>query len=197
MSLTVIDFIRHGAPEGGERYRGHGVDDALSERGWQQMWQAVGAGGRWDCVVSSPLRRCHAFAAQLALRDGIPVITDERVREVGFGAWEGKSHDEVRQGMADAYQRFLQDPVRFRPAGAEPLDRFRQRVAQALQDLVAAHTGRRLLVVCHAGVIRAVISHVLQSPLSHMYHVKVKNAAMARVVHDGCGFAFESLTNLS
>ena len=32
---TLVDFIRHGEPEGGRRYRGNAVDDVLSEKGWQ------------------------------------------------------------------------------------------------------------------------------------------------------------------
>ncbi len=39
---TKIDIIRHGEPIGGPRFRGHGVDDPLSEKGWEQMWNAVG-----------------------------------------------------------------------------------------------------------------------------------------------------------
>ena len=42
MDDTIIDLIRHGQPQGGSVYRGHGVDDPLSELGWQQMWKAVG-----------------------------------------------------------------------------------------------------------------------------------------------------------
>ena len=42
---TTIDLLRHGEPLGGGRYRGQ-MDDALSEKGWQQMWQAVA--GRSD-----------------------------------------------------------------------------------------------------------------------------------------------------
>jgi len=195
MTHTTIDFIRHGAPEGGQRYRGHGVDDPLSPLGWQQMWQAVGQ-ERWDHIVSSPLQRCHAFALQLAQRDGVAVDVDDRFKEVGFGSWEGKTHDEVRIGMVQDYQLFMQDPLHNRPPGAEPLQAFRDRVAAGMAALPSQHCGKKLLVVCHAGVMRAVISHVLHSPLTHMYHVRIKNAAIARVVHSGQGYLLESLRNL-
>ena len=38
---TTIDLIRHGEPVGGRKYRGQ-TDDPLSEKGWAQMWAAVG-----------------------------------------------------------------------------------------------------------------------------------------------------------
>ncbi len=194
MAKIIIEFMRHGAPEGGERYRGHGVDDALSPLGWEQMWRAVGPERRCDRIITSPLSRCREFALQLAQRDAVPAAVEERFKEVGFGTWEGKTHDQVRIGMAQDYQRFLRDPVANRPPGAESLQDFRERVARGVDDLVRKHIhGSSILVVCHAGVIRAVISYILQTPLSHMYHVKVKNAAIARVVHNGEGFLLESL----
>ena len=47
---TVIELLRHGEPVGGSRYRGQ-LDDALSERGWKQMWQAVGGRPLWQQVA--------------------------------------------------------------------------------------------------------------------------------------------------
>ena len=61
MKETVIDLIRHGEPIGGRRYRGHGVDDPLSEKGWSQMWQAVGNYNAWHHIITSPLQRCQQF----------------------------------------------------------------------------------------------------------------------------------------
>ena len=56
---TLIDLLRHGEPEGGRAYRGHSIDDPLSETGWQQMWAAVGYHKPWEQIVSSPLQRCQ------------------------------------------------------------------------------------------------------------------------------------------
>ena len=37
MKETTIDLIRHGEPVGGRAYRGHNIDDPLSDKGWQQI----------------------------------------------------------------------------------------------------------------------------------------------------------------
>ena len=58
---TWVDLLRHGEPEGGRRYRG-AQDDPLSERGWRQMHASGIEGAQLTGVVSSPLRRCRAFA---------------------------------------------------------------------------------------------------------------------------------------
>jgi alpha-ribazole phosphatase len=180
MNETLVDFLRHGEPVGGRRYRGDGVDDPLSEKGWQQMWAAVGEPVPWGRVVSSPLQRCRAFALALAEKHRLPLSVEQRFREVGQGVWEGLSPDEIVQRDPDAYAAFQHDPSRNRPPGAEPLDAFGQRVAQALEELFSACPGEHVLVVAHAGVIRAALGHVLQADPLAWYRVRVDNAALTR-----------------
>ncbi len=179
---TRIDLIRHGEPVGGRRYRGHGVDDPLSETGWRQMWQAVEAGPMgWSRVVSSPLRRCRAFAEALAARIDRPLELDEALREVGFGCWEGCSPAEIQAGRPDEYTAFLSDPVRNRPPGAEALDAFSARVVDAFERILRDHAGEHLIVVAHAGVLRAVAAHCLAAPLASIYRLRIDNAAFVSI----------------
>ncbi|MGD8583655.1 MAG: histidine phosphatase family protein, partial [Gammaproteobacteria bacterium] len=125
---TQIDVLRHGEPLGGRRYRGHGVDDPLTEKGWQQMWDAVGGRTDWQHVLTSPLSRCHDFARQLSKKLRIGYSIDDRFKEIGFGAWEGLTPDEILASDAEALQHFYRDPIKNRPAGAEPLEAFSKRV---------------------------------------------------------------------
>ncbi len=74
--MSTIDLLRHGEPVGGVRYRGDGVDDPLSERGWAQMWAAVGEFTDWTHVISSPLLRCCRFADAVAERYHLPLVVD-------------------------------------------------------------------------------------------------------------------------
>jgi len=180
---TVIDLLRHGEPVGGRRYRGQ-LDDALSERGWEQMWQAVGDANEWQQIVTSPLQRCHAFATALGERHGMQVQAEPRFAEVGFGDWEGKTRAELEVLIPGQLSRFYQDPVNNRPPGAEPLDNFVTRVRAGFDALVTAYRGQSVLVVAHAGVIRAILSQVLSMPSPAMYRINVANAGMTRLVTD-------------
>ncbi len=183
-SETTINLLRHGEPLGGSRYRGQ-MDDALSEKGWQQMWQAVSGDNDWQQIITSPLQRCQAFADLFGERHGLPVHTEPRFAEVGFGAWEGKTREEVEQLFPGQLARFYQDPVNQRPPGAEPLDAFISRVDSAFAELLERFAGQSLLVVAHAGVIRAIIAHVLKIPPLAMYRIHVANAGMTRLATDG------------
>ena len=185
MTETIIDLIRHGEPAGGRRYRGHGVDDPLTEKGWSQMWTAVGEYNSWQHIITSPLRRCRDFAQALGERHGIPVSVESRFKEVGFGEWEGLSHDAIKIDRIDAYKAFLRDPVNCRPQAAEPLHDFMQRVSSAYDEMLDRHLGQHYLIVAHAGVIRAMVAKTVHASPSGLYRIKVSNGGITRIRHSG------------
>ncbi|BAO45308.1 histidine phosphatase family protein [Thiolapillus brandeum] len=193
-----LDFIRHGEPEGGRLYRGASIDDPLSDKGWRQMWQTVGEDNHWDCIVSSPLQRCHGFALALGEKHGLPVAIEKDFREVGFGSWEGRSPADIQQHCPGDYAAFYGDPVRNRPPGAEDLPDFGRRVARAFEATAQACPDQRVLVVAHAGVIRAALGHVMQAPPQAWYRVKVDNAGLSRFLLDEKGkqLVFHNLPRL-
>jgi len=179
MTTTLIDLLRHGEPVGGRRYRGR-IDDPLSEKGWRQMRAATAGERPWTALVSSPLARCRAFAEELAGQTGLDLQFDDRLMEVGFGVWEGKTADEIKAVDPDAVFDFKRDPVGHRPEGAEPLDAFYDRVAAAYEDILERHAGGHVLVVAHAGVIRMTLCRVLGLSPAHAYRIQVGSAGLAR-----------------
>ena len=180
---TTLDLLRHGEPVGGRKYRGQ-IDDPLSEKGWTQMHAAVGETAPWTRIVSSPLLRCRAFAETLAGRHGLPLAFDDRLKEVGFGEWEGKSAAEIEADAPGSLARFKADPVNARPVGAEPLADFHARVAAALDDVLGRYAGQHVLLVGHAGVMRMALAWALQIPLAHAYRIEVATASLTRLRFD-------------
>jgi broad specificity phosphatase PhoE len=178
---TLIDFLRHGEPVGGRRYRGDGVDDPLSEKGWDQMWRSVGGFSGWDHILSSPMQRCRAFAEALSDKHGIALSVEPDLREIGMGAWEGRSPLDIRREDPGAYAAFYRDPVNARPAGCEPLDRFGRRVARVYERMLEQFRGRHVLAVAHAGVIRAAVGHVLRADPCAWYRLCIDNGGMTRL----------------
>ncbi len=176
---TTIDLLRHGEPVGGSRYRGQ-LDYKLSEKGWQQMWSAVEGRQDWQQIVTSPLCRCREFAAALGDQLAIPVQIESCFIEVGFGEWEGKTRAEIDEQLPGQLARFYENPERHRPAGAEPLGEFVTRVQQGLGRVIEQFPGQGVLLVAHAGVIRAILSAVLEIPAAHMYRIHVENAGLSR-----------------
>jgi alpha-ribazole phosphatase/probable phosphoglycerate mutase len=187
VSQTILDFIRHGEPVGGRKYRGQ-IDDPLSEKGWAQMRAAVGDHCPWTCIVSSPLSRCRAFAEELASRHGLPLHFDERLKEIGFGVWEGKTVAQINAEDQQQLLRFMDDPINSRPVGAESLHDFFSRVAAGIEDLLEQHMEEHVLVACHAGVIRMAMAHGLKIPLENAYRIHVPSAGITRLSYERVPF---------
>jgi alpha-ribazole phosphatase len=166
---TFIDVIRHGEPVGGRRYRGYSVDDPLTDKGWEQMRAAVAEAPGWQHIVSSPLKRCLEFSQELADDLQISITVEDNMKEIGFGDWEGKTPEEIIAEDSEALDQFYKDPVNNRPNGAEPLDRFSQRVWNAYQNIAEQHQGKHVLIVAHAGIARAITANILNMSLDDVY----------------------------
>jgi len=187
MADTIIDLMRHGEPEGGRAYRGHSINDPLSQRGWQQMWDAVGDNMPWDHIITSPLQRCQAFAEALMDMYNIPCATEENFKEIGFGSWEGRTPDEIKTDNLKEYEDFYRDPVKLRPKGAEPLNKFIKRVTSAYNKAIKEHEGKQILIIAHAGVNRAIIANALHAAPIGLYRINIKNAGISRIKHNELG----------
>ena len=180
LPVTTVDLIRHGMPEGGQRYRGW-QDDPLSQPGWLQMEAALRDEQPWELIVTSSLKRCADFAANLGEKHQLPVLVDERLREISFGDWEGRTAAEIFEQTPDAITNFWRDPVNHPPPGGEALDHFSQRVEAAWNDLLASHNGKRILLVGHGGVIRMLIRQILGMPLNNLFRLEVPMAALSQI----------------
>ena len=188
---TIVDLIRHGEPVGGRMIRGNGCDHRLNALGWQQMRAAVGDAAPWDQIISSPMARCREFAVELAGRHGLPLAVEPQLREIGMGRWEGRRPADIAAAAPAAYDAFRHDPVSNRPPGGERLEALRARIGAAYDRQVAAWPGRHLLIVCHAGVSRAVIGHLLGADTASWYRMRIDYAGVTRIRHSRHGASIE------
>lgn len=172
-----LDLLRHGETELGGGLRGS-LDDALTAKGWEQMYTAVEQGGSWDRLVSSPLQRCARFAEQLGARLGLPLHLDKDLQELHFGAWEGHSAAALMDTDAEALGRFWADPYRFTPPDGEPVLAFSNRVLAAVERLHAAYAGQRILLISHGGVMRLLLARARGLPREQLLNVEVAHGAL-------------------
>lgn len=150
----TVTLLRHGATEGNLRrvYLGS-TDEPLCEAGRQALtgrqMPAV------QMVFVSPMRRCIETAR--LLWPDVPQQVVPGLRECSFGAFEGKSYEQLC-GNAD-YLRWLESGGMVPPPGGEGRKAFSQRCCGAFEALFA---GNQLpegdyAVVTHGGVLMALL----------------------------------------
>ncbi|WP_191485239.1 histidine phosphatase family protein [Pseudomonas sp. FEN] len=172
-----LDLLRHGETELGGGLRGS-LDDALTPAGWEQMRAGVARQGPWDCVISSPLQRCARFAEALGAGLGVPVELESDLRELHFGAWEGRSAAALMETDADALGRFWSDPYGFTPPAGEPVEQFAERVLAAVSRLRQRYAGQRVLLVSHGGVMKVLLARARGLPREQLLQVEVAHGAL-------------------
>ena len=176
-----IDLMRHGEPVGGKRFRGS-TDDPLSEAGWQQMRTSLEGHSNWDVIVSSPLRRCAEFAAEVADQHKLEIQIMPGLAELEFGEWEGKTPTEVEQQYPDALQQFYYDPFTYTVPGGESMQVYYDRVSQAWDDVMQTYRGQSILLIAHGGVNRVILQQILDFPPQNMFRIQMGFAAMVKLI---------------
>jgi len=161
----LLFLARHGETEWNRVGRWQGKTDIpLSEAGRVQA-RALGAYLQGRGIVrvhASDLSRAAETAEIVSGMLGIAAFDrDVRLRERGFGCFEGLSREECAERHPDAWARYLSDR-RSTPPGAEPQAEVAARVVAALTEIARAPraASEATLVVSHGGTIRTFIHEV-------------------------------------
>jgi alpha-ribazole phosphatase len=102
-------------------------------------------------IHSSPASRCKVLAVLLAEALGLPLHIDERLVELDFGEWEGRTWDDITNHDQERFESWSHNWQRASPPGGECVTDLERRVAA----FVDALPQEAVLLVTHAGPIRA------------------------------------------
>ena len=127
-------------------------------------------------VFSSPLSRCLDLAKTFSTH----VVTDARLQELNFGDWEGTRFDAID---ADSLQHWTDNFVTAAPPNGENFEDLYQRAGSFWQDLLAAEA-EQVLVITHAGVIRALLARALNLPLANSFQLRVDSGSVHKLRKD-------------
>lgn len=180
---TVTLLLRHGETSLSAEKRFAGVSDVpLTGTGLEQARAAAQAlkGRGIEAIVTSPLARCRATAAEAAATTGAPVRVEEDLRETDFGEWEGLTFAEVRERWPEQMNAWLADPS-VAPPGGESLQQVARRVRIALGKLKVRHRRRTVLVVSHVTPIKLLVRDALQAPMSALYRIHLDTSSLSRI----------------
>jgi probable phosphoglycerate mutase len=176
MPRPTIYYLRHGETEWNALGRLQGTQDVpLNERGRRQATRAarilaelLARDGRDRAslpYVSSPLARARSTMELVRAELELPLDgygLDDRLREIGYGVWEGSTLPESEASHPDVYARRLLDKWTVAPPGGETYADVQRRVRE-WYDSLRADT----VAVAHGGTARALmVSLGLETPAS-------------------------------
>lgn len=188
----MIYLVRHGQTEFNAAGRWQGqCDSALTALGLAQASQVgkiLRSNGldQSTRIVTSPLGRAIQTATIIAATLGVhvPLITDDRLKEVGMGSWDGLTDNEIEAQWPNARDGLGGNEWFFHSFDGERYDEMVARVRAALSDLsndIHAPT----VVVCHGVTSR--IMRGIHSGLSKnaMLNLEVPQDAAFRLLPAG------------
>ena len=172
--MTRIIIVRHGRTEWNrvERFRGR-ADLKLDEVGIKQAEAAAAriAGWQVSAVYSSPLHRALTTAEILVRPFNLKVKLLPCIIDIDYGEWQGLSPEEASDRYGDLYSTWLTSPHQVKFPGGESLDEVRERVASAVDNLIAQHPKETIVLVSHKAVCQILILSLLGLDNSHFWEI--------------------------
>jgi alpha-ribazole phosphatase len=146
-------------------------------------------------MISSDLLRCRVLAEALAKAVKVDVVFETAWREINFGQWEGKTWDEIYTQDRARYEAWTKDFVTIAPPEGESFVTLQLRIARAVNAL-SAYQAETIVVVTHAGAIRAALSCAMGLPLERTFAIGLNNGAVVHLrKHTQSEWILQNLSN--
>ncbi len=186
-SRPPVYFIRHGETDWNRQGLIQGwIDTPLNERGHAQakaLAQALIAVPDFSPdfgFVVSPLLRARqtmGYIAEALDLEPQQIAIDGKVKELGFGIWEGKPFWELK--ASPVYPAHPEDRYAWRPEGGESYADGRQRMVAWLDAL-----DRPTVVVAHGAIGRCLIAEFAQLPPRDLVSLEMRQGYYCRLTAD-------------
>ena len=182
VTATRLCLVRHGETAWNAERRIQGqLDVPLSSTGHAQARATANWLAQEDfaAIYSSDLSRALHTAEAVAHLLRLPIGQQVALRERHYGVLQTLTYAEFERRHPQAHARFLAREEDFAlPGGGESLLQFAARVNKCIDAIVAAHTGRQVLVVTHGGVLDVLRRRASGKPLSLPRDFDIPNAGL-------------------
>ena len=173
-------IIRHGQTMWNMERRLQGSTDIMLNEEGIRLARLTGEGLKnvyFDKIYSSPLTRAYDTACYIRGDRNIPIVKDERIRELCFGNLEGKNLDEMAADKSSHFQHFFDEPHLYVPdENGETIENMIERGAAFLKEEIEAHEKeyQRVMIVAHGAMNRALLSHIKKNDIKDFWEGAVQ-----------------------
>ncbi|PFN04141.1 hypothetical protein COK38_19610 [Bacillus cereus] len=170
--MMRIYLTRHGQTEWNIENRMQGwKDSALTPEG---INNAISLGNslkniEFNAIYTSTSSRAVNTAKLLSSQSNTSLILNPNLREINMGAWEGKTHEEIKKAYPAQYKNFWENPIYYEPDGGETLEQFVDRVVSVFNTIISTHQEGNILIVTHAIFLKALLMHVKGESITNLW----------------------------
>lgn len=185
--MLNVYLLRHGETPynvEGNKYCGRS-DVALTPKGIKQAEEIAEAirGVSLDAIYSSPLQRAYRTAEIAGA--GRYIVKDQRLTEIDFGQWEGKTRAEFVSENPELWSRWNQDPETTKAGGTgETAGEVLKRSESFFNELQQIHPAGNVLVVAHNGINRLFLARQLGMELKNYRKIVQENSSITLIGYD-------------
>ena len=183
-----IYLFRHGETANSKEvcFNGH-FDVGLSANGENQFkeWAQALKDEPFKAIYSSDLERTAGSARLLGEPHQLEPVTYPELRELCFGDWEGLSISDVEKKYPNQLEERMKNIEAFQVNGGETFRQLQERVVPRFEKIIAQHPNEQIALVCHGGVNRVILSHLLEIPIKRIFRVKQEYAALNIIQYYG------------
>jgi probable phosphoglycerate mutase len=179
--------MRHGQTDWNVHHKLQGQTDVpLNDTGRQMAAEArkIYKDIPIDICYCSPLSRARETAAIFLAERKIPIISDDRLRELGFGIYEGT--EEIFQKPSCPVYKLFKDPLHYEPQdGAESLISLYKRTGEFIKEILNPELTQQkhVLIVGHGAMDCSLINQLEDIPLEHFWERMSGNCELIKLSH--------------
>lgn len=173
---TTLVLVRHGETDWNVERRFQGSSDIpLNDNGRSQAQKLAQhlANEKFDAVYSSDLSRAAETAQTITQQTIVP---DVRLREIGFGVFEGFTFAEIEQKYPEQWDLWRKREAP--PPQGEDISFVADRVRRFFDEVMVKHADQRVLVVSHGGIIGLLTCQLLDHPPKKVWQFRFDNTSV-------------------
>lgn len=129
----------------------------------------------FDAVFTSPLMRCLKLAHIIS--EGGTLKQDNLLMELNFGDWEMKAWDDIPK---EELNPWMENFVTHKVPNGEAFSDLIQRTDDFLEGLINT-AYKQVALVCHAGVIRAMLIKALNVPYENAFKLSIDYGSVSKL----------------
>ena len=172
--MISIGLVRHGSTQWTKEGRAQGNSDLPLDKDGQ--YEVVRLAERlkedkWSTIYSSDLLRAKQTAQIISDKIEIPIIYDQRLREVGGGQIEGTTEEERIWNWGKNWRELN--------LGIESSESVINRVLSILQEISINHINGNILIISHGSII----NHILRELVTNIDVIEnIKNTSITKIM---------------